>query len=297
MRENQAEYGGTPAGRVMFPPAQAAAPVWAALALTGCWTGQSGLGEFLRGTAMSLSRCGFDDFVVVDRLSNRMFRADGDSLPAGTTLHVDRNLVHLNAETAMEDWAWLRKLGVQAARTVGWWAWELEALLAWWMASYSYYDEVWGISAFTTAALARLGLRPVRTVPQPVHLPDGFVPAPRASFGLADGETVFLFMFDPHSFVERKNPQGVVPAFVQAFPGGDEPVRLVVKTHHGADFPEAMAALRALSDDPRVEVRDEYTSREEVLGLVAAAPSCRCTGRRDLGAARQKRCCWASRSS
>jgi len=32
-----------------------------------------------------------------------------------------------------------------------------------------------------------------------------------------------------------------------------------------------MAALRALSDDTRVEVRDEYSSREEVLGLVAAA--------------------------
>jgi glycosyltransferase involved in cell wall biosynthesis len=267
----QAEYGGTSAGRVMFPSALAAVPVRAALALTGCWTGQSGLGEFLRGTAMSLRRCGFDDFVVVDRLSSRMFRADGDPLPAGTTLHVDRNLVHLNAETAMEDWAWLRKLGVQSARTIGWWAWELEALPAWWMASYSYYDEVWGISAFTTAALARPGLRPVRTVPQPVHLPDGFVPAPRASFGLADGETVFLFMFDPHSFVERKNPQGVVRAFAQAFPGGDEPVRLIIKMHHGADFPELMATLKAASNDPRVEIRDEYMGREGVLGLIAAA--------------------------
>lgn len=267
----QAEYAGTPAGQVLFPPARATAPVRAALALTGCWTGQTGIGEFLRGTAMSLRRCGFDDFVVVDRLSSRMFRADGSALPSGTALHVDRNLVHLNAETALEDWAWLRKLGVQAVRTVGWWAWELEALPAEWMASYSCYDEVWGISAFTTAALAQPGLRPVRTVPQPIHLPDGFVPAPRASFGLADGEVVFLFMFDPHSFVERKNPQGVIRAFAQAFPRGDEPVRLVVKTHHGADFPEVMAALRALSDDSRVEMRDEYSSRKEVLGLVAAA--------------------------
>jgi len=256
---------------LIWPRQQAAGASRAALALTGCWTGQSGLGEFLRGTAMSLRRCGFDDFVVVDRLSSRMFRADGDPLPAGTTLQVDRNLVHLNAETAMEDWAWLRKLGVQSARTIGWWAWELEALPAWWMASYSYYDEVWGISAFTTAALARPGLRPVRTVPQPVHLPDGFVPAPRASFGLADGETVFLFMFDPHSFVERKNPQGVVRAFAQAFPGGDEPVRLIIKMHHGADFPELMATLKAASNDPRVEIRDEYMGREGVLGLIAAA--------------------------
>ena len=267
------EYGGTPAGQAMFPPAQAQAPapVRAVLALTGCWTGQTGLGEFLRGTAASLRRCGFDDFVVVDRLSSRMFRADGVPLPEDTALHVDRNLVHLNAETALEDWAWMRKLGVHAARTVGWWAWELETLPARWMSSYSYYDEVWGISAFTTAAVARPGLRPARTVPQPVHLPDGFAPAPRASLGLAEGETVFLFMFDPHSFVERKNPQGVVRAFAEAFPRGNEPVRLVIKTHHGADFPEVMEMLRALSDDPRVEVRDEYASREDALGLVAAA--------------------------
>ena len=219
------------------------------------------------GTVWSGPAAAAAGFLAADVLSE----LDGAPLPEGMALHVDRNLVHLNAETALEDWAWMRKLGVHAARTVGWWAWELETLPARWMASYSYYDEVWGISAFTTAALARPGLRPARTVPQPVHLPDGFAPAPRAHLGLAEGETVFLFMFDPHSFVERKNPQGVVRAFAQAFPAGDEPVRLVIKTHHGADFPEVMAMLRALSDDPRVEVRDEYASREDVLGLVAAA--------------------------
>ena len=266
-----AEYAATPAGRAALPPAPAPAPVRAALALTGYWSGQTGIGEFVRGTAMSLRRCGFDDFVVVDRLSGRMHRADGTPLPPGTALRVQRNVVHMNAETALEDWAWMRHMGVQAERTVGWWAWELEALPSRWRSSYSYYDEVWGISRFTTAAVTQPGLRPARTVPQPIHLPDGFAPAPRASHGLRDGETVFLFMFDPHSFVARKNPEGVVRAFAAAFPAGDEPVRLVVKTHHGADFPEVMAALRALSADPRVEVRDEYTSRDAVLGLVAAA--------------------------
>jgi hypothetical protein len=267
-----AEYGGTPAGRAMWPlDAAAPEPVRASLALTGYWTGKTGIGEFLRGTAMSLLRSGFDDFVVVDRLSGRMHRADGTLLPEGTRLRVSRNLVHMNAETALEDWTWMRAQGVQAGRTIGWWAWELEALPARWLTSFNYYDEVWGISGFTTEALRKPGLRPVRTVPQPIHLPGGFTAAPRASFGLKDGETMFLFMFDPHSFIARKNPGGVVRAFAQAFPAGDEPVRLVIKTHHGADFPDVLTTLRALSGDPRVEVRDDYTSRDAVLGLIAAA--------------------------
>lgn len=267
------EYGGTPAGRTVFPAAapDAPPPVRAPLALTGYWSGKSGIGEFLRGTVLSLRRCGFSDFVVVDRPRGRMQWADGTPLPAGTPLHVDCNLVHMNAETALEDWAWMQSAGVHAGRTIGWWAWELEALPSRWLPSYNFYDEVWGISTFTTAALAKPGLRPTRTVPQPILLPDGFVPLPRAALGWTGTETVFLFMFDPHSFTARKNPDGVVRAFAEAFPDGDEPVRLVIKTHHGADFPEVMQGLRALSDDPRVQVRDEYTSRDAVLSLVASA--------------------------
>jgi len=267
----QAEYGGTPAGQAMFPPAQAVVPVRAALALTGCWTGQTGIGEHLRGTAAALRKAGFDDFVVLDAPSGRIHRADGTTLPDGTPVQVGCNILHMNAETALEDWSRVRRLKLEAGRTVGWWAWELEALPARWLTSYSYIDELWAISAFTADALRLPGLRPVRVVPQSVALPDGFRPGSRASYGFAEQETVFLFMFDPHSFVERKNPQGVVRAFVQAFPAGDEPVRLVIKMHHGADFPELMATLRASSSDPRVEIRDEYMDREDVLGLMAAA--------------------------
>jgi len=266
-----AEYGGTPAGRAMWPPDAAPEPVRASLALTGYWTGKTGVGEHLRGTAAALRQAGFDDFVVVDCPSGRMQRADGTPLPDGTPLRVRCNIVHMNAETALEDWSRMRALRLDAERTVGWWAWELELLPARWLMSFSYFDELWAISAFTAQALRRPGLRPVRVVPQSVALPGRFTAAPRASFGLQDGETVFLFMFDPHSFVTRKNPEGVVRAFEQAFPAGDEPVRLVIKTHHGADFPDMLATLRALSGDPRVEVRDGYTSRDELLGLIAAA--------------------------
>ena len=111
----------------------------------------------------------------------------------------------------------------------------------------------------------------MRQVPQAVTLPDGFKPPGRAACGLPEQETVFLFMFDPYSYASRKNPEGVVRAFALAFPAGDEPVRLVIKTHHGADFPEVLAPLRALAADPRIELRDAYMDRAGVLGLVAAA--------------------------
>ena len=254
------EYAGTPAGRCLRLPgsgATAALTVRAGVALTGYWTGQTGIGEFLRGTAAALLHAGFEDFVVVDRMTGLVHRPDGTPLPPCAAVKAEVNLVHMNAETAAADWAWMRARRIDAARTVGWWAWELEALPRRWHPAYSYYDEVWGISAFAAAALRAPGLRPVRAVPHPVCLPDGFVPAPRAAYGFAAHETVFLFMFDPHSYLARKNPAGVVQAFLRAFPAGDEPVRLVLKTHHGADFPDAFAALRTLAADPRIELRDE----------------------------------------
>ena len=264
-----AEYGETPVGEILRPPIESVAPVRAAVALTGTWSSITGISEYVRGTARALRSCGFEDFVVIDIVSGRMQRADGTPLPEGVRLKVGCNVVHLNADTALENWGLLRNMGVDAERTIGCWAWELETLPTRWLSSYSYCDELWAMSSFTASALRKPGLRPVREVPHTVALPDGFTPAPRTAFGFA-GETVFLFMFDPCSFVARKNPQGVIRAFLSAFPEGSEPVRLVIKTHGAADVPGAFAALRTLAADRRVEFRDERMSREALLSLVAA---------------------------
>ena len=265
-----AEYGGTPAGKALRSTSESLGPVKAVAALTGNWASPTGIGEHMRSTAQALLICGFEKFVLVDIVSGRMQWADGTPILEGVSLEVDCNIVHLNADCASENWIRLRNLGVKSKRTVGCWAWELESLPACWLHSYSYYDELWAMSSFTAEALRKPGLRPVLEVPHPVTLPNEFKPTPRAEFGFQE-ETVFLFMFDPNSFVARKNPQGVIQAFLHAFPGEDEPVRLVIKTHNAANFHEIFVSLRALAVDRRIEFRDECMDREAVLSLVAAA--------------------------
>ena len=267
----RAEYGSGSLAPVLRPDDRPADTVTVSLALTGTWTSSTGLGEHLRSTAAALRRCGFDDFVEVDIVTGQIRRADGARIAADTAVRVRSNLVHLNAETAAENWTRLRNLGLQAEHSIGWWAWELEALPASWLSAFNYYDEVWGVSAYTADALRQPALRPVRPMLQAIDIPDGLELAGRAELGLDETATIFLFMFDMQSFAARKNPQAVIAAFKLAFPGRHEPARLVIKLQNGAHNPAALAALRASANDPRIEFRDVTTDRNAVLSLVAAA--------------------------
>ena len=279
----QTTYAGTPLGALHLPfanpapaaPAPPAAPPprvvhRAAVALTGQWAARSGRGEDLRCTVLSLNAVGFTDFIVVDRDTGALHGANGAMLPAGEVQALI-NIVHLNADTAYNDWRFLDQHAVRAARVIGWWAWELDRLPRRWLHAYSFYDEIWAATAFARAAFAREALRPVKLVPMAVVAP--VVPArpERARLGLPDDATVFLFMFDFRSYASRKNPEAAVQAFLTAFPEPEENVRLLIKTQGGAAAAIPWRRLNALCRDPRIEIRDASIGRAEVLELIASA--------------------------
>jgi glycosyltransferase involved in cell wall biosynthesis len=54
-----------------------------------------------------------------------------------------------------------------------------------------------------------------------------------------------------------------------AFPDGNEPVRLIIKTQGGANAASSWRRLNALCSDPRIELRDVTLSREAVLKMIA----------------------------
>jgi glycosyltransferase involved in cell wall biosynthesis len=90
-------------------------------------------------------------------------------------------------------------------------------------------------------------------------------------YGLKPGETVFLFVFDAASSVERKNPMGLVRAFQQAFPRTRE-ARLVIKVSRPQAEPHNMGKLRQLvAGDPRIVLVERTMSRHELLGLMDVA--------------------------
>ncbi len=104
------------------------------------------------------------------------------------------------------------------------------------------------------------------TVPADTH-PD------RSRLGLPDG-FLFLFVFDFNSVEKRKNPRGLIDAYLRAFPEPSEGTGLVLKTVNGERHPHAFSELLAAAGDRSdIIVMDRYLSAADRDALVA---SCDC---------------------
>jgi hypothetical protein len=96
------------------------------------------------------------------------------------------------------------------------------------------------------------------------------VPYSRERLGLPDGY-LFLFMFDLHSVIERKNPIAVIDAFRTAFAPGSG-ASLVVKCINRESKPDEYDRLRlAARGHPDVHLIDRYVSAQEKDAMVAAS--------------------------
>jgi glycosyltransferase involved in cell wall biosynthesis len=150
--------------------------------------------------------------------------------------------------------------------------WELANLPDAWLGAFDLVDEVWAPTRFIQATLLRKVTKPVLRMPLLLH----FMPpasAPRAKFSLPEDRFLFFFAFDFFSFMERKNPAGVVRAFKRAFRqsnGANHKVGLVLKTLNSEIVPEKNAAFRdELYRDPDVTIIDRALTREDTLQLIA----------------------------
>src|SRR5258706_10330942 len=130
-------------------------------------------------------------------------------------------------------------------------------------------DEVWVASDFCAEVFRAHTDKPVRRVPLPiVPLTSG---ASRDELGLPHGRFVFVNSFDYLSTFERKNPMGVLHAFVHAFGPDDGPV-LVLKSINGDKRVQHSEQLRlAARHHPHVLLMEEYVSEHENSGLLLAA--------------------------
>jgi glycosyltransferase involved in cell wall biosynthesis len=153
---------------------------------------------------------------------------------------------------------------------IGAWAWELPRFPEKWYDRFAYYDEIWVTTAFIANTLA-----PVSPVPV-VRIPPVLTPATRASreggrrrLGASSEEFVYLFVFDFHSHLERKNPLALIDAFKMAF-RPSEPVRLVIKCVNADSDPEGFATLNARAQGHSIEIHAGYWPAQQLRDLMAA---------------------------
>lgn len=104
---------------------------------------------------------------------------------------------------------------------IGMWNWELERFPAEWILdTFNQYDEIWAPSLFNLDVFAEAALQPIVKMPYIVDLSEiaDQVQYDRAKFGIPENAYAFLITFDFLSYPERKNPDGALRAFVEAFP-------------------------------------------------------------------------------
>lgn len=127
-----------------------------------------------------------------------------------------------------------------------------------------FVDEVWATSEFVQQAFARVTSKPVRVLPLALPPASGHPGALRERLGLRE-QYVFGYQCDLASSGERKNPVGVVQAYLKAFPRPQLDVRLLLKAVHAASSPHIWTQVRRLAAGrPDVLLVDEYWPGEVV---------------------------------
>jgi glycosyltransferase involved in cell wall biosynthesis len=230
---------------------------------------EKGVGEMVRSNLRVLEAARIP-FVANDFVDPGSENVEECSTPTSSSNPYRVNLISVNADVL--SYFVKSNPGYMRRRfNVGYWAWELSEFPQEWASSFGYLDEVWTLSSFARDSIGTSSRVPVHVIHCSLDL--GAAPASgwsRASFGIPEEAFVFLFMFDLHSFIDRKNPFGLIQTFKAAFEGRKD-VLLVVKCSHGGHYPLEMKALREAAVGQNIYLIDQVYPRDAKNGLINVA--------------------------
>jgi hypothetical protein len=150
---------------------------------------------------------------------------------------------------------------------IAYWNWELETVPDEWVEAAQLVDEIWSPTEFVAKAMRARMAGPVYHMLPGVEV-GPVETVPRASLNIPEDHFVFLFMFDLHSQVHRKNPAAVFRAFQNAFRANDR-ATLLIKTSGGDIHSADLAELRDTIRGPNVILLDRLMTRAQAYGLIA----------------------------
>jgi glycosyltransferase involved in cell wall biosynthesis len=207
------------------------------LNLVGYLEQGSGVGEVARALLRAVEMVGYP-VVGIKTPSN-------GSLDSGIQIGpYTYNLLCVNADMTPQVRRSLGATFFQQRYTIGFWHWETSSFPLEWHDRFALLDELWVASDFVRDTLAPLVSIPVRKMRLPIAITRPAIVS-RAGLGLADDRFIWLFAFDMHSYIARKNPHAVIEAYRQAFGSRSRQTQLVIKARHLEDYPDAAARLRS----------------------------------------------------
>jgi glycosyltransferase involved in cell wall biosynthesis len=197
---------------------------------------------------------------------------DGDDFPVDDAARHGVLFLAVNGDSVRPTLARLGNGLASRRHRIGQWFWEVDPLPTDWGQSLHLLDEIWAPTMYLrdlVAARAPKGF-PVIHMPLPVPVDDDRPADPRPSLGI-DGRFMFLFVFDFLSVARRKNPAGLIEAYLRAFPL-EADVQLVIKSINGDERLGELERLRWLSDGRSdITIHDGIADRDTVRGLMAHA--------------------------
>jgi len=261
-RQRRPRPEGSLAGIVPEPLRPPGLPVGVNLA--GYLDATVGVGEAARHVATALEEAG----VAVARvgLSSRGAPRAQDSAPTQPAEHA-LTLVCVNPDAMTGARDELGPAPFEDRHVIGLWWWEVAAVPARWLRAFDLVDEVWAGSRFVADAFAAVAPVPVVHVPMPVPEPV-ISAAGRDALGLPQNRFLFGLVYDYASVAARKNPLGLIEAFVRAF-GDEAEVGLVLKTLGGERWPaEHATVLAAAGAHANIAVLDAHLPTEDKNALI-----------------------------
>ena len=239
--------------------------------VSGFLKGEFGVGESSRNYVLALKDAKIP-FVLNNIISNAHRNADETLTEFKKNNPFPINLVIVNADQSEIFLNQTQTEYFKNKYNIGIWAWELSEFPEKLRESQKWYDEIWVLSNFVAESLSKALSIPVVKISSPIHLDETKLVQNKKKFGLNEKDFVFLFNFDFHSIMERKNPKGLVKAFSEEFKDEDNVV-LVIKSINGSKFASEYNELKDLCKDQKIKLIDEHYDKNDLLSLIG---SCDC---------------------
>ena len=232
------------------------------LNLVGYLAQGSGVGEVARALLRAVEMVGYP----VVGIETPPIDVLGPDTQAGPYTY---NLLCVNADMTPYVQRSLGTAFFQRRYTIGFWHWETSNFPLEWHDRFALLNELWVASDFVRDTLAPLVSIPVRKMRIPISITKPAVVC-RADLGLPDDRFIWLFAFDMHSYVERKNPHAVIEAYRQAFGSHARETQLVIKARHLEAYPDEAAQLCAELESVGGMLISRSMNRSEMSLLFAA---------------------------
>ncbi len=182
------------------------------------------------------------------------------------------NIFYVNGDEIDKTLSYVRNELPSSAYNIVCPTWELGIYPQVWAAQVGRFDEVWTESMFVFDTIKKAVSKPVFYMPNPVQINLSCFLG-RRYFGIPESSYIFLFLFDFKSYIDRKNPYGVLEAFQKVCDiKPDEDMRLVIKISGSDSKPDDYRVFKERLDGfnyrDRVIIINKTLSNNEIKNLI-----------------------------